>query len=165
MSDLAIIMVCLTVIVITAIISTTWYSLHKVDPVEEARQRLRDAEDSVVRSLEREAREQKAARRLFPVSMEPTRQEMQEMPQVMSPWLEDEPPHEPDSSPYDPGSMAPIPVDHDNPPKPLVYRRKGTAPIPNCTCHGRPLHEGQEILWWPVPDSTVVKIFCQRENS
>lgn len=151
MSDLAIIVICLTAVVIAAIFAGTYYSLQKPDPVAEARQRLRVAEDRAVKSLEREERVRRA-----PIDSRPI-----EFPQILpaeEEWLEEEPPFVPDS-------MAPIPVDHDNPPKPLVYNRRGNAPIPNCTCHNRPLKNGQEILWWPVPDSTVVKIFCQRENS
>lgn len=158
MSDLAIMEICLTAIIIAAIISGTWYSLHKVDPVEESRQRMLAAEDRFIEAMNKP----RGKDLWLPPSATKVEhsQPPEPKPDPMTPWLEDEPPYEPES-------MAPIPVDHDNPPKPLVYSRKpgSTAPTPRCTCHGRLLKEGQEILWWPVPDSTVVKVYCQRENS
>lgn len=152
MSDLAIVAICLTVIVITAILSATWYSINKVDPIEEARQKLLTAEDRFIESLKKPHGKDRV--KLAPMPLIDNLVDEK-------PWLEDEPSYEPDS-------MAPIPVDPRNPPKPRIYSRSpgSTADTPCCTCHpGRPLEEGQEILWWPVPDSDVVKIFCQRENS
>ena len=126
MSDVAIIVVCLTIIVITAIVSAAWYNLHKIDPIEEARQELRAAE-----------------KQLFSRTLKKS-----------------DPEPEPDS-------MAPIPVDPKNPPVPRTYNRRpgSTAPVPKCFCHGQELQSGQEILWWPVPNSGEVKIYCQREDA
>lgn len=152
MSDLGIVMICLTMIVITAILSTAWYNINKVDPEEESRQRMLAAEDRFIEAMNREGRDKAASRPKF------TPRPSIEYSEEPEPELELE---------SEPDSMAPLPVDPDNPPKPIVYNRRpnSTAPIPRCTCHGQLLKAGQEVLWWPVPGSDAVKVFCQRENS
>ncbi len=135
MSDLAIVVICLTVIVATAIVSATYYALKKPDPIEESRQRLLVAEDRLSEALAR--------------------------PRGKDLWL---PREEPEPKP---DSMAPAPFDPENPPRERTYQRRANsiAPVPRCFCHDRDLQSGQKILWWPVPDSEEVRIYCQREDS
>ena len=141
MSDLAVVMICATVVVVAAIISGTYYSLKRPDPVAESRRRMLDAEDRARRSH---------------VGSEP----WYDVPEVTRALKKPDPEPEPES-------MAPIPVDPNNPPVPRTYNRRpgSTAPVPKCFCHGRELQSGQQILWWPVPDSGEVRIYCQREDS
>lgn len=60
--------------------------------------------------------------------------------------------------------MAPIPVDPERPPRPMVYRPRSGQPAPTCHCHGRTVQPGQTVLIWPVPDSEEVRVYCQREG-
>lgn len=66
------------------------------------------------------------------------------------------------ASPPDGG--LPVPVDPDRPPTMKIYRPRpgSTAETPRCACHQRPVNPGDKVLWWPVPGSEEVRVFCQR---
>lgn len=51
-----------------------------------------------------------------------------------------------------------IPFDPDNPP--VTKRYKGSGGV-KCSCHGRALEYGEEILWWPTPDGGV-HVICKQ---
>lgn len=61
---------------------------------------------------------------------------------------------------------SPWPVDPDNLPKTRVYNpRPGSAHTPpNCECHKRPIRPGQTVMFWPLPHSSEVKVFCLKED-
>lgn len=53
-------------------------------------------------------------------------------------------------------------VDMSNPPRTRVYEPKGAATA-RCTCHDRRLEPGEEILWWPQPDGSVL-VICKEST-
>jgi len=54
-------------------------------------------------------------------------------------------------------------VDMSNPPRTRIYQPKGPATA-RCTCHDRRLDPGEEILWWPQPDGSVL-VICKESTS
>lgn len=58
----------------------------------------------------------------------------------------------------------PLPVDPGRPPTVKVYRPRlgSTEPLPRCVCHRLPVEPGDKVLWWPMPGSEEVRMFCQR---
>ncbi len=62
----------------------------------------------------------------------------------------------------DPNEPDAIPMDPNNPPIPRVFnpkRARDPQTYPICACHDQHLVPGDEILWWPLPDSDGVLIF------
>lgn len=53
-------------------------------------------------------------------------------------------------------------IDPDNPPSWKTW--KGIDGRINCTCHTLPIHTGQRVLFWPIPDHPQggVDLFCER---
>ena len=39
-------------------------------------------------------------------------------------------------------------------------RPGSTAPTPSCVCHQEPIQKDHDYIWWPIPGSKGVKIFC-----
>lgn len=62
-----------------------------------------------------------------------------------------------------PDTRPALAIDPNNKPYSTVYRpREGSPyPAPICYCHGNPIVPGQKVLFWPLPDSAEIKIFCQ----
>lgn len=60
---------------------------------------------------------------------------------------EDEEP-EPEEEP-----QASLPVDPSNPPFLRTYHRREGRPPRVCHCHARELQDGEQILFWPDPDT------------
>lgn len=62
-----------------------------------------------------------------------------------------------------PDARPALAIDSDNKPYSTVYRpREGSPyPPPTCYCHGDPIAPGQKVLFWPLPNSAEIKIFCQ----
>ena len=54
-----------------------------------------------------------------------------------------------------------MPIDEEMPPKILTYRPREGRPIMSCHCHKKPLRPGDDVLWWPLPEGTVV-LFCEQ---
>lgn len=70
---------------------------------------------------------------------------------------------DPDRMPA-PGDDLPLPVDPARPPTVKAYRPRpgSTQPPPRCVCHQLPVRPGEKVLWWPMPDSEEIRVFCQR---
>jgi hypothetical protein len=45
----------------------------------------------------------------------------------------------------------PRPVDLADPPRYLTVVRTSADPEMRCTCHGKPVNDGDRILYWPTP--------------
>lgn len=62
----------------------------------------------------------------------------------------------------EPQEEAALPVDPNNPPTWKVY--KGPSGRHRCHCHGQPVNNRDEVLWWETKgeqDQTVVYLFCR----
>lgn len=65
----------------------------------------------------------------------------------------DEIPEGPEPEPEpEPQALA---FDPENPPTSKVYKGQGGV---YCSCHGNPVRFGDEVLWWPQPDGSVLLI-------
>lgn len=65
------------------------------------------------------------------------------------------PDHEDDEEPVQEEGeegLPSLPVDPDNPPLTRTYHRQPGRPVRTCHCHGRPLEDGEPILFWPNPE-------------
>lgn len=71
----------------------------------------------------------------------------------------------PDDTPSDHG--MPLPVDPARPPSVKTYRPRpdSVEPPPRCVCHRLPVQPGDKVLWWPMPGSEEVRVFCQRGDA
>lgn len=54
-------------------------------------------------------------------------------------------------------------VDMSNPPRTRVYEPKGVGGA-RCSCHNRELRRGEEILWWPQTDGSVL-VICKESKA
>lgn len=54
---------------------------------------------------------------------------------------------------------AAVPIDPSNPPRIVTYQERWNQ---SCTCHGRGLHAGEQVIWWPRPDrgTGAVELYC-----
>lgn len=50
-------------------------------------------------------------------------------------------------------------IDPSNPPSWKVYNPPPGKQAPFCTCHGRPLARGENVLMWPDPDEGGYRLF------
>lgn len=129
----AVIIICLTLIGIVLVISTTKLILAKESrPAELSR-------DEAERMRERIERAPK--------------------PTPGIPWEERDP-----DRPTPQNDGLPLPVDPGRPPTVKIYRPRpgSTEPSPRCVCHQLPVEPGDKVLWWPMPGSEEVRMFCQR---
>lgn len=148
-----VIIVCVTLILITLVISLTKLVLNReAKPV--APERMGPQPDGMTWKVPAGGSKEAFADRFMKAA-----QEAAEHNRMVDAALA---PADPDRTPAP--DAAPAPFDSDNPPVKRIYRRKpgSTAPVPQCFCHRRPLKEGQEILWWPLPGSQEIRIYCQR---
>lgn len=75
----------------------------------------------------------------------------------------DAPAQEPQGALVEPEAVQqPVPFDPENPPTWRIYNPRPGAPRRSCNCHDEPLSDGQEVLWWPQPNSPAVMLFCRR---
>lgn len=86
-----------------------------------------------------------------------------EQPSAEEPFEEFTEP-EPDVEPVDeeePEFVEPLPVDPHNLPSMKVYEHQPDKGRPrrSCYCHRRPIPDGP-VLWWPMPGSPEVRLFC-----
>lgn len=59
--------------------------------------------------------------------------------------------------------VRPRPLVLDKPPHYATYVRKDSDPAATCSCHDRPIAEGQSILVWPVEELLCEETYSQGE--
>jgi hypothetical protein len=52
-----------------------------------------------------------------------------------------------------------LPIDMSEPPTIRIYR--GADGKRSCHCHDEPILNGDTVLWWPLPGSDAVVVFCE----
>lgn len=145
---IAVLAVCVTVVVVVAMVLLIPRWANRVDPVEEAYQRLREAEDRLFRTREDGSSSDLGGLPLYEYSKTEKLVQKEKTPSESEPKVQDETPFEL-VSPSKPEDI-----------KMMVYRPKTSDSVaPVCDCHKKPLESGQHVALVPHTDG-VMSVYC-----